>query len=842
MTPDLTFALSQKTKKRWEWKELALHPSCPLFLFGFYVLPVSCHPQCLDYRPPFKPDSRLQFCSQYGTFGCCNQKKDNAIAQKYRKVTESIDFNGSRRCGKFVKAIMCQECSPYAAHMYDAEDPLTPLRKIPGLCFNYCSEFHLNCRSSIHLLTKDRQMQESWERDRNYFCNLLQLPDPDYCFPNVLKNTDLNQNLGSVVEDQQGCLRLCLQEIANGLKNPVLMIHANDDTHRLFVAEQLGFVWVYLPDGTRLSEPFLDLTRQVLTTPWVGDERGFLGLTFHPKFKANGKFYVYYSILTKGKVEKVRVSELKILPHDMNQADLYSERCILEIVEPAANHNGGQILFGLDGFLYIFTGDGGKAGDPFGKFGNAQNKSVLLGKVLRIDVDGSSYDRPYQIPLDNPFVHDRIARPEIYAYGVRNMWRCSVDRGDPITKEGRGRLFCGDVGQNMYEEVDIIVKGGNYGWRAKEGFECYDTKLCQNSSLDDILPIYAYDHSVGKSVTGGYVYRGCESPNLNGLYIFGDFMSGRLMALQEDLKAGMWKQQDICMGDYQTCLFPGLINHHHKFIISFAEDEAGELYFLATSFPSAYASQGIIYKLIDPSRTAVPGKCKYKSVPVKVKSKRNPFVPQERTLLEISGMVAVPTIPSKERLKQPTTTRASTTTRHPMTHLKRIRPMKKNNLRERGTYKPSHQNVRPRVKKPISRKSMTRKAPVIPPQSVIKPAKSSHPNRSITRQHSSSESKLTKKRNKTSHKGLRKKKAKKKYNAKSAENRANLSRLTPKAQPHKKTCSVSIKKKNKIYTQPISSPKSITSRSLKKSAKRIKRTGFSYECVKAGKSEQNEYC
>ncbi|XP_072364405.1 HHIP-like protein 2 isoform X3 [Scyliorhinus torazame] len=651
---------------------------------------VSCHPQCLDYRPPFKPDSRLQFCSQYGTFGCCNQKKDNAVAQKYKKVTESIDFNGSKRCGKFMKVIMCQECSPYAAHLYDAEDPLTPLRKIPGLCFNYCSEFHLNCRSSIHLLTKDRQMQESWERGRDYFCNLLQLPDPDYCFPNVLKNTDLNQNLGSVVEDQQGCLRLCLQEIANGLKNPVLMIHANDDTHRLFVAEQLGFVWVYLPDGSRLSEPFLDLTRQVLTTPWVGDERGLLGLTFHPKFKTNGKFYVYYSILTKGKVEKVRVSELKILSHDMNQADLYSERCILEIEEPAANHNGGQILFGLDGFLYVFTGDGGKAGDPFGKFGNAQNN--------------------------------------------------------------------------------------------------------------------------------------------------------RLMALQEDLKAGMWKKQDICMGDYQTCLFPGLINHHHKFIISFAEDEAGELYFLATSFPSAYASQGIIYKLIDPSRTAVPGKCKYKSVPVKVKSKRNPFVPQERTLVEISGMVAVPTFPSKERLKQPTTTRASTTTRHPMAHLIRVRPMKKNNLRERGTYKPSHQNVRLHAKKPISRKSMTRKAPVIPPQSVIKPAKSSHPNRSITRQHSPSEIKLTKKRNKTSHKVLRKKKAKRKYNAKSTENRANLSRLIPKAQPHKKTCSVSIKKKNKIYTQPISSPRSITSRSLKKSSKRIKRTGFSYERVKAGKSEQNECC
>uniref|UniRef100_A0A8D0GN33 HHIP like 2 n=1 Tax=Sphenodon punctatus TaxID=8508 RepID=A0A8D0GN33_SPHPU len=301
---------------------------------------------------------------------------------------------------------------------------------------------------------------------------------------------------------------------------------------------------------------------------------------------------------------------------------------ILEIEEPAANHNGGQVLFGLDGYMYLFTGDGGKAGDPFGKFGNAQNKSVLLGKVLRIDVDGKSPDgKPYRIPLDNPFVSDTKALPEVYAYGVRNMWRCSVDRGDPVTHKGRGRIFCGDVGQNRFEEIDIIVKGGNYGWRAKEGFECYDIKLCHNSSLDDILPIFAYGHSVGKSVTGGYMYRGCESPNLNGLYIFGDFMSGRLIALQEDERTHKWKKQDICIGSTKACAFPGLISSYSKFIISFAEDEAGELYFMATSYPSAYAPHGSIYKFVDPARRAPPGKCKHKPVPVKVKSKRIPFAP-----------------------------------------------------------------------------------------------------------------------------------------------------------------------------------------------------------------------
>ncbi|NXV78577.1 HIPL2 protein, partial [Atlantisia rogersi] len=528
------------------------------------------------------------------------------------------------------------ECSPYAAHLYDAENPRTPLRNLPGLCFEYCSEFHFNCRSAISLLTSDRHIQECCQTNKTCFCDLLHLHDEDYCFPNVLKNTALNRNLGSVVEDRTGCLQLCLAEVANGLRNPVLMVHANDRTHRMFVAEQVGVIWVYLPDGSRLEEPFLDIKSIVLATPWIGDERGFLGMAFHPKYKYNGKFYVYYSYLDKNRVEKIRISELKVLASDANKADPLSERNLLELEEPAANHNGGQLLFGVDGYMYLFTGDGGKAGDPFGKFGNAQNKSALLGKVLRIDVDGRSPDgKPYGVPPDNPFVSDPEARPEVYAYGVRNMWRCAVDRGDPATKKGRGRIFCGDVGQNRFEEINIIVKGGNYDWRAKEGFACFDTKLCHNSSLDDVLPIFAYGRRVGKSVTGGYVYRGCESPNLNGLYIFGDFMNGRLMALQEEEKTNKWKKQDICIGSTKACAFPGMISSYSKFIISFAEDEAGELYFMSTSYPSAYAPHGSLYKFIDPARRAAPGKCKYRPVPVKTKSQRIPFVRRAKTVLEL---------------------------------------------------------------------------------------------------------------------------------------------------------------------------------------------------------------
>ncbi|NXN25524.1 HIPL1 protein, partial [Nycticryphes semicollaris] len=523
------------------------------------------------------------------------------------------------------------ECSPYAAHLYDAEDPSTPVRTIPGLCQDYCLQVWQKCRSIFRSLSSDQELL-ALENNVAKFCRYLSLEDTDYCFPHLLANQNLNQNLGLVTADAEGCLQLCLVEVANGLRNPVAMVHANDGTHRFFIAEQVGLVWTYLPDRSRLEKPFLNISEAVLTSPWEGDERGFLGIVFHPKFKFNGKVYVYYSVEVRYE-ERIRISEFRISSADMNALDHGSERIILEIEEPASNHNGGELLFGDDGYLYIFTGDGGMAGDPFGTFGNAQNKSALLGKVLRIDVNNNDRGPLYRIPPDNPFLNDPQARPEVYAYGVRNMWRCSFDRGDPQTKEGKGRLFCGDVGQNKYEEIDIVEKGKNYGWRAREGFSCYDKKLCANSSMDDVLPIYAYPHKMGKSVTGGYVYRGCESPNLNGLYIFGDFMSGRLMSLKEDRATGAWQYSEICMGTGQTCMFPGLINNYYQYIISFAEDEAGELYFMSTGVPSATAPHGVVYKVVDTSRRAPPGKCRVEPSSVKVKSKRIPFVPKEKLIV-----------------------------------------------------------------------------------------------------------------------------------------------------------------------------------------------------------------
>ncbi|KAJ8270018.1 hypothetical protein GJAV_G00109400 [Gymnothorax javanicus] len=617
-----------------------------VFLSGFWIAPAQLHPQCLDFKPPFRPPEALTFCAMYKDFGCCDSAKDQELMTKFYRIMDRLDYHGYATCSSYVQNIICQECSPLAAHLYDAEDASSPLRPLPGLCRGYCSEFWRKCHFAIPLLTDDAHIAKL-QRDQGHFCHYVGLEDPEYCFPRFLNDKALTRNLGHISRDSKGCLQLCLEEVANGLRNPLAMVHANDGTHRFFVAEQVGLVWVYLPDRSRLEKPFLNITQAVLTSPWEGDERGFLGLAFHPKYKHNGKLYVYYSVQV-GLEERIRISEFRVSAGDMNVVDHTSERIILEIDEPASNHNGGQLLFALDGYLYIFTGDGGLAGDPFGKYGNAQNKSALLGKVLRVDVNDNERGPLYRIPPDNPFARDREARPEVYAYGVRNMWRCSVDRGDPVTKEGKGRIFCGDVGQNKYEEVDIIESGRNYGWRAREGFSCYDKSLCVNGSLGDVPPIYAYPHKMGKSVTGGYVYRGCENPNLNGMYIFGDFMSGHIMALQQNRQTWQWDYREICMGKGKTCLFPGLINNYHKYIISFGEDEAGELYFMSTSYPSASSPSGVVYKVVDPSRRAPPRQCHYNPLPVKTKSNLIPFQAKETLIGAESSPKHLPLVQARQ--------------------------------------------------------------------------------------------------------------------------------------------------------------------------------------------------
>ncbi|MBU1822022.1 MAG: PQQ-dependent sugar dehydrogenase [Bacteroidetes bacterium] len=306
-------------------------------------------------------------------------------------------------------------------------------------------------------------------------------------------------------------------EAFSGLEfnNPVELVNAGDGSNRLFVVERRGTIKFFNATQSSPSPTdFLNISSKVRS----GGEMGLLGLAFHPNFESNGFFFVNY---TKDNPHETVIARYKVNTPASGVADPGSETILFTFAQPYSNHNGGSIHFGPDGYLYIATGDGGSGGDPQN---NAQNKGSLLGKILRVDVNATDKGN-YGIPADNPFVSESGARPEIYAYGLRNPWRISFD---PETKQ----LWTGDVGQNAWEEIDIITKGGNYGWRLKEGDHCYNpSSNCEQTGLID--PVWEYSHSNGdRSVTGGYVYRGKKLPGLVGKYIYGDYVSGRVWALE----------------------------------------------------------------------------------------------------------------------------------------------------------------------------------------------------------------------------------------------------------------------------------------------------------------------
>jgi len=303
---------------------------------------------------------------------------------------------------------------------------------------------------------------------------------------------------------------------------PLVVTHAGDGSGRRFVLDQSGMIHVFKP-GSVAGTLFLDLRPE--TSPWGKyNEEGLLGLAFHPKFKENGEFFVTYSLKGDKRVE--HLSRFKVKPDDPDRADPASEQLVLAIEQPFWNHNGGSIAFGPDGLLYFGLGDGGSRDDPFG---NGQKLDTLLGKILRIDVDRRDEGKAYAIPADNPFVGTANARGEIFALGFRNPWQIAFDRGT-------GKLWAADVGQDQWEEIDVVTKGGNYGWSVREGTLAFGNRPATAHAFID--PVWQYDHQVGKSITGGFVYRGKAIPELEGVYLYGDFVSGRLWGLKLDEASG----------------------------------------------------------------------------------------------------------------------------------------------------------------------------------------------------------------------------------------------------------------------------------------------------------------
>jgi glucose/arabinose dehydrogenase len=433
---------------------------------------------------------------------------------------------------------------------------------------------------------------------------------------------------GGVAQSQipQGGIVIDLDLVADGLTAPVYATHAGDGSGRLFVVDQIGLIRILDAAGTLLPGPFLDLTAEIVTVNPNFDERGVLGLAFHPDYRRNGRFFVRYSAPRAGEPSEPcfgtsRGCHEEILAEfqvsdDPNVANP-SGTVLFRVDEPQFNHDAGQVAFGplerVDGgqprrFLYFTLGDGGGAHDGLadsppshGPIGNGQNVETVLGSVLRIDVDSPpDPGLAYAIPADNPFV-DTPGADEIYAYGMRNPYRFSFDHGP----EGDGRLFLADVGQNLFEEVNVVERGGNYGWVIREGFQCFDPfnptsppATCPDTGpLGEPLldPVAEYDHGDGIAVIGGFVYRGSTFPGLRGKYVFGDFSrgfgapGGRLF----------WLDADGVLSDIFEFQLGAQNDPLDRFLFGFGEDERGEIYVLTSDMLGPTGSTGKVWHLVE---------------------------------------------------------------------------------------------------------------------------------------------------------------------------------------------------------------------------------------------------
>lgn len=400
-------------------------------------------------------------------------------------------------------------------------------------------------------------------------------------------------------------VKLKLVEVAGGLTHPLAMVSIPDGSGRKAVIEQHGLVRIIDERGRLRPEPFLNLTPRLPALHSFFDERGLLGIAFHPNYRENGKFYVAYSVPLRGSQLDRRlwwshtniVSEFRVSKDDPNKADDRTERIVSQIDWPQFNHNGHWIGFGPDGMLYISTGDGGYANDwGIGHNvtqGNGQDKMSLHGKMLRINVDAEN-----RIPSDNPFVGQSDALPEIWALGLRNPWRCSFDMG------GDKELICGDVQQNSYEEVSVISKGANLGWRRMEGDKCFDyvqpdnhPGTCDKTGLT--MPILVYNNCTAKrenckgiSVTGGFVYRG-EYKNWDGKYIFGDWsksfdtMDGQIFIATKG-SDGKWTLEETEVEGMKTL----------PYMLAFAQDDKGEVYALTSISTGPVGGHDKIYRIV----------------------------------------------------------------------------------------------------------------------------------------------------------------------------------------------------------------------------------------------------
>lgn len=420
------------------------------------------------------------------------------------------------------------------------------------------------------------------------------------------------------VPDPEPEVTLDLVLVAEGLTSPIGLVEAPNDSGWLYVIDQIGIIWIIDDTGERFAEPFLDVRDRMVPLNSGYDERGLLGLAFHPDFDSNGRFFVYYTAPPNpGGPEEgeswnniSRISEFIVTASDPATANAGSERVILEVDQPQGNHEGGTVAFGPDGYLYISIGDGGASNDvapghvedwyEVNAGGNGQDiESNLLGDILRIDIDGGS---PYTIPPDNPFI-DHPGLDEIYAYGFRNPFRFSFDMG------GSNQLLAGDAGQALWEEISLVEPGGNYGWNVKEGSYCFDasdnqnildscpeTDMYGNELIDPVIEMANSNNPAGGqtvTIIGGYVYRGNDVPELNGKYIFGSFSrdfepTGEIFTATP-AGSGPWAFEELELNSYD--------DHLGYYLKGFGQDLDGDVYVTVSSALGPEETTGKVYKL-----------------------------------------------------------------------------------------------------------------------------------------------------------------------------------------------------------------------------------------------------
>ncbi|XP_043918188.1 hedgehog-interacting protein isoform X2 [Protopterus annectens] len=545
--------------------------------------------RCLDGSSPRRlknKDRKLpldfagELCNRlYPRLSCCSR---NGHSRGHANDSKTFSVTNNTDCAKLLEEVKCAYCSPHAQKLFNSPDVKETAGKgvvLPMLCKDYCKDFYYSCRSHIPGLFRTTAEE---------FC-LYYGTDGGLCFPDFPRKQvrgpasnylDPVEEYNKVEEinrkHKHSCF--CIQEVVRELRQPVGAVNSGDGSQRLFILEKEGYVKIFSPDGDIIKEPFLDIHKLVQSGIKGGDERGLLSLAFHPNYKKNGKLYVSYTTNQErwaiGPHDHIlRVVEYTVSRKTPNQVDTRTARILMEVAELHRKHLGGQLFFGPDGFLYIMLGDGMITLDDMEEM---DGLSDFTGSVLRLDVDVDSCLAPYSIPKSNPYFNSTNQPPEIFAHGLHNPGRCSVDQHH----------------KNINASATIICPESN----SRNGSAIRILQISKGKDYENEPSILEFKTFSTEPLIGGFIYRGCQSRRLYGSHVFG-YRNGHFITVQQNQVTKRWQEKPLCLGSIGSCR-----GSPAGYILGFGEDELGEIYILASSKSMTQSHSGKLYKLIDPKR------------------------------------------------------------------------------------------------------------------------------------------------------------------------------------------------------------------------------------------------